>query len=158
LDALAVGPLKLVIHKDNAPEKYVIAVHASDTAPSGPRSGTIYIMTASEDEPIVAVPVYFRMGESVVATPDHLVFEANGGQQQIELRSVAGDTLRITNVRFEDDVIRASIVRDTQTAKEAASIDVAPAVRPSTKKAATILVIETDCPSAREVYVPVLVR
>jgi hypothetical protein len=156
--AMAVGPVKALIDQHGSIDRHVIGVYAAENAPRGPQSGTIYVMTTSRDEPIVAVPIYFLMGSPVACEPDHVVLHEAGSPQEIRVRHVNGGAVSITNLRFEPDSLRAEIREANQVPDErSAMVSVGPAAKFDQGKRSTILVIETDVPGAERLIIPIMV-
>ena len=156
--AMAVGPVKALIEKKEVSDRHVIGVYAAQNAPSGPQSATVYVMTTSRDEPIVAVPIYFRMGSSVACEPDRLVLHEAGPAREIRVRHLQGGTLRIKNLRFEADSLYAEVREaEQETADRPAIVSAGSARNFNPQKRSTILVIETDAPGAERLIVPVMV-
>lgn len=155
--AMAAGPLRAVLLPADDPAKRVIAVHAADDAPFGPQAGRVFIMTSSADEPIVAVPVYWRMGGPVAMTPDHAVLTAAQPECDIELRQLDSHALVVRDVRYESELVAVTIERAEQTAEDApARIAVARAANADPAVRSTIVVIETDQPGAQSLALPIL--
>lgn len=161
LGALAVGPLKAAI-KPNPPEnKYVVTVHVADNAPGGPRSGIVYVMTESKDEPVVKIPVYFKVARPLTVTPENLVFSISEGippAQRVELSSPDGKPFTLKDIRYENDLVTASIVTASPSGEMPAVIEVVPTGLVDPARAAAMVVVVTDCPGAEELLVPVLLR
>jgi hypothetical protein len=154
LGAMAVGDVKAVIVKDKEQNAHTIAVHAGDAAGAGPQAGTVYVMTDSVDQPITAVPVYFRMGESVILEPATVVLKA-GMKRQVALRAANGETLKILNIGFEEDIVNVTVVQGEQTAAGPAAIEITALAPTKPDRLATIAIVETDAPGGSRVYVPV---
>jgi hypothetical protein len=157
--AMAVGPVRAIIGRQASSDRHVIGVYAAENAPGGPQSATVYIMTSSKDEPIVAVPVYFRMGWPVICEPDRLVLHENDGAKQIHIRRLNGGAVSVTKLRYEPDSLRAHIVQVAVQAgsRQSAIVSVEPAAALNAEKRSTILVVETDVPGAERLTIPVLV-
>lgn len=159
LGAMAVGPISAVISKNVDATQHTVAIHAAENAPPGPQSGTVYVMTTSADQPIVAVPIYFRMGSPVVFEPDQVVLHPGDHTPvQLKVSDAVRGALTIMNTRFEPDCIEVRLVRPQQTGpEEPAILAVQPAATPDPAKLTTILVVETDAPGAQALNVPILI-
>lgn len=161
LGALAVGPLKASIMPNPPENKYVISVDAADNAPGGPRSGTIYVMTASKDQPVVGIPVYFKVAKALDAKPENLVFSMAAGvpaAQKVELLNPQGKSFTIKDIRYESDLVNATIVAASPTNSAPAAIEVVPTGKQDPARAAAMVILVTDCPGAEEFLVPVLLQ
>ncbi|MBI2423929.1 MAG: DUF1573 domain-containing protein [Candidatus Hydrogenedentes bacterium] len=168
LGTVAVGPLQCVIHRNVKPEwgnkadRHIIEVRTAPNAPPGAQGGTIYIMTSSKDQPIVTVPVFFRMGSRVLAEPAQVVLEPAGGvvaTQRIVLRDATGANLTIKDLKYEQSLMQAAIETATTAGKEQpASIVVSASAVPPVGMMATVVSVATDQPGAERVLIPVLIR
>lgn len=155
--AMASGPLRAVLLPGDDPTKRVIAVHAAEDAPMGPQAGRVFVMTSSVDEPIVAVPVYWRMGSAVVMTPDHAVLTAETPKCVVELRQADTHALTVRDVRFEAELVAVTVERAKQEGEAASArlvIERVAGADPAVRS--TVVVIETDQPGAQALTVPVL--
>ena len=156
--AIAVGPVKASIGQNAGPDRHVIKVYASDDAPAGPQSATVYVMTTSSDEPIVAVPVYFRAASMVVCEPSYLVLHETGSRREIRVRHANGGPVSVKKLHFETDSLSAEIRESGQAqADRPAIVSVGPAAEFNPSKRSTVLLIETDYPGAERLTVPVMV-
>jgi hypothetical protein len=156
--AMAVGPVRALIDKNGGIDRRVIGVYAAENAPGGPQSGTIYVMTTSKDEPIVAIPIYFRMGSPIACEPEQVVLHEAGSPQEIGIRHLSKGAVGIKGLRFEPDSLYAEIRQATQVAADRpAIVSVGPAAKVNPEKRSTILVIETDVPGAERLTIPVMV-
>jgi hypothetical protein len=161
LGALAVGPLKASIMPNPPENKYVISVDTADNAPGGPRSGTIYVMTASKDQPIVGIPVYFKVAKALDAKPENLVFSMAAGippAQRVELVNPQGKPFTIKEIRFEVDLVTATIVTPAPVNGAPAVIEVVPTGKQDPARAAAMVILVTDCPGAEEFLIPILLQ
>jgi hypothetical protein len=156
LGAMAVGAVKAVVFKSDDPMAHRIAVHAADNATGGPQSGTIYVMTSSADQPIVAVPVYFRLGDSVVVTPATVSLKS-GEKQEVMLQPAAGEKLKIVNIGFEEDVVKLDVTVPEFATGKPASISISAIAPVKHGRSSTIAVIETDVPGGNRVYIPIAI-
>lgn len=158
LGAMAVGAVRAVVVKGAQPNAHTVAVHTADNVGAGPQSGTVYVMTDSKDQPITAIPVYFRMGESVHPEPATVALRG-GAKQRVVLRPVTGKELKIVNIGFEEDVVKVEVVQPEQTnADTPAAIEVTALDPTSPDRASTIVIVETDAPGGSRVYVPVAIN
>ncbi len=153
-----VGPLQTAWKANAAEKTYVITVSSASDAPGGPQSGLVYVMTRSADDPIVAVPVYFRAAEAVAARPDHAVLHAANPTQRINLHHPTKEPFRILNVHFDPQVVSANIV-PPDTSDAATAVDIALAENAQQdKRTSTVVTIETDWPGAEAIAIPILIR
>lgn len=158
LGAMAIGSVKATVIKAANTKAHIIAVHAGDNVNAGPQSGTVYVMTDSKDQPITAIPVYFRMGDSVRAEPATVALTA-GSKQRIALRLSTKDKLKITNIGFEEDVVKVEVVEPEQVnADSPAAIEITAHAPAKLDRQTTIVVVETDAPGGSRVYVPVAIK
>lgn len=156
-----VGPLQAEVQPAASENgERVITVAAAANAPGGPQGGTVYVMTTSADDPIVAVPVYFRMAEAVQAKPDHaklFIGDPIRKTQRIELAAGSEQALSVNDIQFDASVVSARVVSPGESATGAA-IDISVADGAAAGAQATMVVIETDCPGAEAISIPVLIR
>lgn len=162
LGAIAVGPLRAVIHPDSEENQHTISVHVADNAPSGPLTGTVYVMVDSPDQPITAVPVFFRGAAPVTASPGQVVLAPRPGApatQRVDLNNLGDAIMRIEDVRFEQDILRVEteVPEGDAAAKHAALVVTADALKDPVR-AATMIVVRTNVPGAAELLIPVLIR
>jgi hypothetical protein len=158
LGAMAVGSVKATVIKGANAKAHMIAVHVGENVNAGPQSGTVYVMTDSKDQPITAVPVYFRMGESVRAEPAAVAVEA-GAKQRVALRPASGEKLKITNIGFEEEIVNVEVVQpEPANADTPAAIEITALAPAKPDRLSSIVVIETDAPGGSRVYVPVAIR
>jgi hypothetical protein len=156
--AMAVGPVKALIDKNDSSEESIVGVYAADNAPGGPQSATVYVMTTSKDEPIVSVPIYFRMGSPVTYEPDHLVLHEGHSGREIHVKHASGGAITITNIRYEADSLHAEIRTAGQaTTDDPAIVFVKAADSVDPAKRSTIMVIETDTPGAERILIPAMI-
>jgi hypothetical protein len=155
---MARGPITAVIERNADAEGNMIGIYVAENAPGGPQSATVYVMTTSKDEPIVAVPVYFRVDPPVVCEPGQPVLHATDGPREIRLRHRHGGQVRVTGLRYEPDSLWAEILVPIQEdADRPAIVSVRPAAAVTPKKRGTLLVIQTDVPGAEQIAVPMMV-
>ncbi|MFA6240536.1 MAG: DUF1573 domain-containing protein [Candidatus Hydrogenedentales bacterium] len=168
LGVVAVGPIACIVHKNVKPDwgqtvdRHIIEVRTAQNAPPGPQSGTVHVMTTSKDQPIVSIPVFFRMAARVVADPEHVVLEpaANApASQRVVLRDATGAALTIREVKFEQDLLEVQVEAEKTVDKDhpAAIVIRATAVPPAERKATMVSVV-TDQPGAERILIPVLIR
>ncbi len=158
LGAMAVGSVKATVIKTANAKAHMIAVHVGDNVNAGPQSGTVYVMTDSNDQPITAIPVYFRMGETVRAEPAVVALKA-GAKQRVTVHPASGDTLKIVNIGFEDDIISVNVVQSEQINSESpAAVEITAFAPVKSDRQSSIVVIETDVPGGSRVYVPVAIQ
>lgn len=168
LGAVAVGPVRCFIHKNVKPEwgaqadRHIIEVRTTENAPPGAQAATVYVMTDSKDQPIVTIPVFFRMGARVIPEPDQVLLEPADGapaSQRVVLRDATGAPLTIREVKFEQDLLDVQVERaSTLDDDHPATVTITAAVAPPDERKATIINIVTDQPGAERVLVPVLIR
>lgn len=168
LGAVAVGPIQCIIHKNVKPDwgtqvdRHIIEVRTTENAPPGAQAGTIYVMTTSKDQPVVTIPVFFRMGARVAAEPAHVVLEpANGtpASQRVVLRDATGTALTIREVKFEQDLLGVKVESDrTADATHPAAIVISAAAVPPDERKAAVVAVVTDQPGAERILIPVLIR
>ncbi len=168
LGVVAVGPVQCVIHKNVKPEwgqqvdRHIIEVRTAENAPAGAQSAMVHVMTTSQDQPIVSIPVFFRMMPRVEADPPQAVLEPAENTpafQRVTLRDVTGAALVIKEVRYEEDLLEATVESDrTVDTEHPASIVIRATTVPPAEKKATIVAVVTDQPGADRVLIPVLIR
>lgn len=168
LGVVAVGPIQCIIHKNVKPDwgtqvdRHIIEVRTTENAPPGAQAGTIYVMTTSKDQPVVTIPVFFRMGARVAADPAHVVLEpANGtlASQRVVLRDATGTALTIREVKFEQDLLGVKVESDrTADASHPAAIVISAAAVPPDERKAAVVAVVTDQPGAERILIPVLIR
>ncbi len=168
LGIVAVGPVQCFIHKNVKPEwgtqvdRHIIEVRTAENAPPGAQAATVYVMTSSKDQPVVTIPVFFKMGSRVAADPAQVLLEPAEGapaSARVVLRDATGAALTIREVKFEEDLLDVAVEMDhtiDETHPAAIAIS-ATAVPPDERKAAVIAVV-TDQPGAERVLIPVLIR
>lgn len=153
-----VGPLQTEWKANTAEDNYLITVSAADDTPGGPQSGLVYVMTRSADDPIVAVPVYFRAAEPIAARPDHAVLHAGNPTQRVNLHNPENETFRILHVDFDPELVTAKIDR-AQDSGDPTAVDIALAKGSQQgESTSTIVTIQTDSPGAEAIAIPVLIR
>jgi hypothetical protein len=156
--AVVVGPVRALVEPDTGPERHRIGVYVAENAPGGPQSATVFVMTRSEDEPIVAVPVWFYVAPPVLCEPEQLVIRENGSPREIDLHRSGGGAVRIKNVRYETDALRVDVRSSGQQRKGGVTtLSVASATGLTPEKRSTMLVVETDVPGAERLRIPVMV-
>ena len=154
-----VGPLQTEWEANAAEKTYVITVSSASDAPGGPQSGLVYVMTRSADDPIVAVPVYFRSAEPIAARPDHVVLNAGNTTQRINLHHPKNESFKILNINFDPQIVSAKIVPHDASDAATAAIDIALAENAQQdERTSTVVTIETDWPGAEAIAIPVLIR
>jgi len=168
LGVVAVGPVQCVIHRNVKPEwgqqvdRHIIEVRTAENAPAGAQSAMVHVMTTSRDQPIVSIPVFFRMMSRVEADPPQVVLEPAENMpasQRVTLRDVTGAALMIKEVRYENDLLEAQVESDrTVDAEHPASIMIRATAVPPAEKKATMVAVVTDQPGADRVLIPVLIR
>jgi len=161
LGALCVGPLRATIEPNYAKNQYTIGVFAADNLSGGARSGTVYVMSESVDEPIVAVPVYFKADRPIILEPAQLVFSLSDGAppaQTIRFTSDFGKAFSLTDIYFEEDLFTARIVKADSDGKEAATIEVTPTGLSDLARAAASIIVKTNCAGAEELLIPILLK
>jgi len=161
LGVLAVGPLRAEVQAAPEENRYVLPVYAAENLPPGARSGTIYVMTESKDEPIVGVPVYFQAGKALQPSPDRLVFSLADGvppAQRVEIPAPEGRPFAVKDVRYEQDLLTVNVVTPAAQDGAPAVIEVIPTGLADPARAAAMIIVVTDCPNAEEFLVPVLLR
>jgi hypothetical protein len=160
LGAMAVGPVRATVLTGTPEDRHVISVSAAASAPGGPQSGFVYVMTASSDQPVIGVPVYFRVASPVDVVPAQVVLvPGTDTEQRVELRSRGKPFAEITDVGFESDVVSAEVEARSQSGPDvpaALLIRLADAWTPA--KTSTIVVLETNVPGGERLYVPVVIR
>ncbi|HRI88427.1 MAG TPA: DUF1573 domain-containing protein [Candidatus Hydrogenedentes bacterium] len=157
LGAMATGSVKAFIVESTDDNKHTIAVHAGDNVGAGPQSGVVHVMTDSADQSITSIPVYFRMGASVVAKPESASIRERG-KQVVSIARAQGGAMKITNVGFEEDIVAVTIVQAESADPTApASIEIAPKSPANPDRLSTIVVIETDAPGGARIHVPVAI-
>ena len=158
LGAMAVGPLRAVIMKTDDAKAHTIAVHVADDVPAGAQSGTVYVMTDSADQPITAIPVYFRAAPVVEVEPPSLIL-APGESQTVQLSPVAGATLKIESIAAEDKVVSVTVERDLFASKESpAMLRITAPANPDPAMLTTIVAVTTDLPGGKRVHIPIAIR
>lgn len=160
LGALCVGPLRATIEPNYAKNQYTINVFASDNLSGGARSGTVYVMSESKDEPVVAVPVYFKADRPVVLEPEHVVFSLADGIPPAQTVTMAADKhpFAVKEVFFEEDLLSAKIVEANAGESGPARIEIVPTGKWEANRAAASIIVKTDCAGAEELLIPVLLR
>ena len=163
LGVVAVGPLQCIIHKNVKPDwgdrvdRHIIEVRTAANAQAGAHGGTVYVMTTSKDQPIVTIPVFFRMDSRVTADPPNVVLEPGDAPavQRIVLTDSTGATLEIRDIKLEEDLLEAHIETKQGTA---VALTLSATSVPSAERRATIVSVMTDQPGAERVLIPVLIR
>ena len=168
LGVIAVGPITCIVHRNFKPDwaptadRHIVEVRTAENAAPGPQSGMVHIMTTSRDQPIVSVPVFFRMGDRVAASPAQVVLEPAPGApatQRVALYDATGAALTIRQVNFESDLLDVKIERETTLDNDwPAAIAVTAAGIPPKEREATMISVVTDQPGAERILIPVLVR
>lgn len=161
LGVLAVGPLRAEVRAAPEENRYVLPVYAAEDLPGGARSGTIYVMTESRDQPIVGVPVYFRGGKALRPSPEQLVFSLSDGvppAQRVQIAGREGQPFRVTDLRYEQDLLSVRVVDGSAEDGAPAVVEVVPTGLVDPARAAAMVVVVTDCPGAEEFLVPVLLK
>jgi hypothetical protein len=168
LGVIAVGPITCIVHKNVKPDwapsadRHLIEVRTAENAGPGPQSGTVYVMTTSRDQPIVSIPVFFRMASRVTADPTQVVLDPVPGApatQRVVLRDATGAALTIQKVNFEQDLLDVKIEREmTLDGDTPASIVVNAATIAPKGREATMISVVTDQPGAERILIPVLIR
>jgi len=156
-----VGPLRATVEPNYAKNQYTINVFAADNLSGGARSGTVYVMSESKDEPIVAVPVHFKAGRPVVVEPEHVIFSLADGVPPAQTVTIASDTgkpFTINEIYFEEDLLSAKIVQATPDANGPARIELVPTGTWDPGRAAGSIVVKTTCVGAEELLIPVLLK
>jgi hypothetical protein len=118
-------------------------------------------MTASTDQPIVGIPVYFKVAKALDAKPENLVFSMAAGvpaPQRVELLNPQGKPFTIKEIRCETDLMTATIVTPSPVNGAPAVIEVVPTGTQDPARAAAMLILITDCPGAEEFLIPVLLQ
>lgn len=168
LGVVAAGPISCIIHKNVKPDwgqqvdRHIIEVRTAPNAPPGAQSGMVYVMTTSKDQPIVSVPVFFRMASRVVADPVQVVLEPAPNapaSQRVTLRDATGAALTVSEVKYEQDLLQVFVEseKSLDDGHPAALMLTATQVPPEERKATMISVV-TDQPGADRILIPVLIR
>lgn len=168
LGVIAVGPITCIVHKNFKPDwapsadRHLIEVRTAENAAPGPQSATVHVMTNSVDQPIVSIPVFFRMGARVAAEPAEVVLDPLPGApatQQVVLRDATGAALTIQKVNFEQDLLDVTVEREkTLDDDNPASIVINASAIPPKGREATMISVVTDQPGADRILIPVLLR
>lgn len=168
LGVIAVGPLHAVVHKNVTPrggstaDRHIIEVRTAKTVPSGAQGGTLHVMTTSKDQPIVSIPVFFRMGAQCVPDPAQVLLEPTGGEEamrRVVLRDSGGAPFSIRDVKFEEDLLSVEIEQPEAPAAGTPPVLIFRAKSvPSPERMATIVAVVTDLPAEAQVLIPVLIR
>ena len=168
LGVIAVGPITAIVHKNIKPDwapsadRHIIEVRTAENAAPGPQSGTIHVMTTSRDQPIISIPVFFRMGSRVAADPAQVVLDPAPGApatQRVVLRDATGAALTIQKVNFEQDLLDVKVKREkTLDGDNPASIVVNAATIAPKGREATMISVVTDQRGAERILIPVLIR
>ncbi len=158
--ALVEGPLKTTIINETGEPKRTIKVDVAANAQGGPQGGVVYVITTSEDEPIIAVPVFFRTKYPVVAHPARVVLSSATQQetgQVVEIRSTG--PFDIKDVRFDPALVHVDVETRSQAAEDKPAVLRIRAAGGSTgKKAATLVAVETTFPGGDALQIPVAIK
>ncbi|MBX7256163.1 MAG: DUF1573 domain-containing protein [Candidatus Hydrogenedentes bacterium] len=168
LGVVAVGPISCIIHKNVKPEwgqqidRHIIEVRTAQNAPPGAQSGTVHVMTTSKDQPIVSIPVFFRMASRVAAEPAQVLLEPSANApatQRVVMRDATGAALTIREVKFEEDLLAVKVESEKSVdADHPAAIVLTASQVPPAERKATIVSVATDQPGAERILIPVLIR
>lgn len=152
-----VGPVRAELDQMQGEDLRKVSVFVSDSADTGARSATVYVMTSAADSPVASVPVYFTVASAIVVAPEIVVLDAAHATQRIELRSESS-AFTITKVASASERIKTTIVSPKCEDKtKPAVIDVAIAESIETAARGALLSIETDLPG-ETISVPVIVQ